>query len=136
MEMSSEPYAGVIFASSVRGWRYDRIRECVLLAVIAGGIFFSDFFQRGMPDWQGPVIMLIVWTVMLWLLRGFNKRRVFRSQVTIGGDHLDVVDAGVTARIPWRDILYIRIDRSPSGHRRNIRIRARGGRLFTLLDPE
>ena len=134
--MSTETYEGMTFVSSMRGWRYDRAKQNILLAVFASWIFFDDYFQRGELDWQGPAIMLLVWAVMSWPMRGFNKRRVFRSQVTIGEDHLDVVDAGVSARIPWRDILYIRIDRSLSGHRRNIRIRARGGRLFTLLDPE
>ena len=127
---------GIVFESSVRGWRYDRMKEYVLFTVFVSWILFDDYFRRGELDWQGPVIMLLVLPVMSWSMRGFAKRRVFRSQVTIGEDHLDVVDAGVSARIPWRDILYIRIDRSPSGHRRNIRIRARGGKLFALLDPE
>ncbi len=136
MEMSTSGYEGMTFASSMRGWRYDRLNQNVLFAVLAGGIFIRDYIRSGELEWDGPVIFLLVWAVFSWLMQGANKRRVFGAKVNIREDHLDVVDDGLTSRIPWKDILYIRIDRSPSGHRRNIRIRARGGKLFTLLDPE
>ena len=136
MEMSTEPYAGITFASSMRGRRYDRLKHHMFFGVFASWILFNDYVRSGELEWDRPVIFLLVWTVLSWLMQGANKRRVFGANVNIREDHLDVVDDGVTSRIPWKDILYIRIDRSPSGHRRNIRIRARGGKLFTLLDPE
>lgn len=134
--MSTLGYEGITFASSMCGWRYDRLKQHMNFAVIASWIFFNDYVRSGELEWDGPVIFLLVWAVFSWLMQGADKRRVFGAKVSIREEHLDVVDDGVTSRIPWKDILYIRIDRSPSGHRRNIRIRARGGKLFTLLDPE
>ena len=134
--MGTGSYAGITFTSSTRGWRYDRLKYYLVLAVIASWIFLNDYLRFGELEWDGPVIFLLVFAVFSWLMRGSDKRRVFGAKVNIREDHLDVVDDGVTSRIPWKDILYIRIDRSPSGHRRNIRIRARGGKLFRLMDPE
>jgi len=136
METSTEPYAGITFASSMRGWRYDRLSQNVVFVVLAVGIFTRDYVRSGELEWDGPVIFVLVWSLMSLLMRGSNKRRVFGTRVNILEDHLEVVDDGVSSRIPWKDILYVRIDRSPSGHRRNIRIRARGGKLFQLMDPE
>jgi len=129
-------YEGITFASSMRGWRYDRLKQHMIFGVIASWIFFNDYVRSGELEWDGPVIFLLVWGVFSWLMQGADKRRVFGAKVNVREDHLDVVDDGVSSRIPWNDILYIRIDRSPSGHRRNIRIRARGGKLFRLMDPE
>lgn len=134
--MNTSDCAGITFASSMRGWRYDRLNQNVVFAVIAGGIFILDYVRTGELEWDGPVIFLLVWTLFSWLMRGANRRRVFGSEVKVCEDHLDVFEDGLTSPIPWKDILYIRIDRSPSGHRRNIRIRARGGKLFRLMDPE
>ena len=136
MEMRSEPYAGMTFASSMRGWRYDRLNQNIVFAVLAAWLFINDSIRFGELEWGGPVIFVLVWALMSWLMRGSDKRRVFGARVNVLEDHLEVVDDGVSSRIPWKDILYVRIDRSPSGHRRNIRIRARGGKLFRLMDPE
>ena len=134
--MSTSGYEGITFASSMRGWRYDRLKHHMFFALIASWIFFNDYIRSGELEWDGPVIFLLVWAVSSWLMRGANRRRIFGSQVNVREDYLDVVDDGVSSRIPWTDILYIRIDRSPSGHRRNVCIRARGGKLFQLMDPE
>lgn len=134
---AARPYIeNITFTSSQRGWRYDRLNQGVFFVSIAGGIFFANAVQLGEFRWDTLIIFALVWTVMSWLMRGANRRRIFGTQVNVQEDHLDVVDDGKTSCIPWKEILYIRIDRSPSGHRRNIRIRARGGKLFTLLDPE
>ena len=69
-------------------------------------------------------------------MRGIGKRAAFRSQIAIGADYLDVGEAGEPSRVPWKDVLSIRIERSASGHRRKVFVRVRGGKLFTLLDPE
>ncbi len=134
--MNTLDCAGITFTSSQRGWRYGRLNQNVIFAVLAGGIFIRDYVRTGELEWDGPVIFLLVWTLFSWLMRGADKRRIFDSQVNVREDHLDVFEDGLTSPIPWKDILYIRIDRSPSGHRRKIRIRARGGKLFRLMDPE
>ena len=134
--MNTSDCAGITFASSMRGWRYDRLNYYVFFVSFAGWIFVRDAIQFSELDWGDPFIMVIVWVIISWLMRGADRRRVFGSEVKVREDHLDVFEDGLTSRIPWTDILYIRIDRSPSGHRRNVRIRARGGKLFRLMDPE
>lgn len=136
MAIAQNPCAGITFTSSQRGWRYDRLNQYVVFASIAGWLSFDDYVQGDEVFWEGTALLVGVWVLFSWLMRGSDKRRVFGARVEIREDHLDVVDDGVHSRIPWTDILYIRIDRSPSGHRRNVRIRARGGKLFRLMDPE
>lgn len=136
MNIATERCAGLTFVSSRRGWRYDRLNQGVLFASIAGWIFVSDYVRFNEVAWDVPVIFLLVWVISSWLMQGADRRRVFGAKVNIREDHLHVVDDGVSLRLSWKDILYIRIDRSPSGHRRKVRIRARGGKLFLLLDPE
>lgn len=136
MEMRSEPYTGMTFASSMRGWRYDRINEYVLIGAVFGGFILSDLLRREDIAWYVPLVMVITWTSLSWLTHNRSKRKVFRSRVTVCEDGLDAVDAGEAAFIPLGAVQGIRIERSPSGHRRKVEIRVYGGVLLTLLEPE
>jgi hypothetical protein len=134
--MSTSGYEGITFASSMRGWRYEELNSHVFGLALCCSLIVCDLVKGDEVSWFLPVTCVLVWTVVSWLMRGIGKRAAFRSQITIGADHLDVVDAGDPSRVPWKDVLSIRIERSASGHRRKVFVRARGGKLFTLLDPE
>lgn len=136
METSTEPYAGMTFASSMRGWRYVFIGEqagpcALLLAVVV-----SSFIRGDESPWLYAIYFIVAWTGMSWFTRNRSRRKVFRSRVTICEDGLDAVDAGEATHIPMGAILGIRIKRSPSGHRRKVEIRVYGGVVLTLLEPE
>lgn len=136
MTVHLESYEGLTFASSVRGRRYERINSYLFMPAIGCGFILRDLIAGDEVSWNFSLTLIVVGMFVSWITSGIRKSSAFRGQVVVGADYLDLMDSGVSAHIPWRDILYIRIDRSPSGHRRNIRIRARGGRLFALLDPE
>lgn len=127
---------GQTYSSSERGLRFAQLNQYMLGIALLICMPVSDIINKRAVDWEGALLIASAFFFGIWLSRGSVVRRVYQSSVTTGESHLDVIDAGTSARIPWPDMLYIRIDRSISGHRKKFYIRARGGRLFTLLDPE
>lgn len=136
MEMSSEPYTGMTFASSMRGWHYAFVGEQAGPCALLLAVFVSSFIRGDESPWLYAIFFIFAWSIVSLFMRNRSKRKVFRSRVTICEDGLDAVDAGEATHIPMGAILGIRIERSASGHRRKVEIRVYGGVVLTLLEPE
>jgi hypothetical protein len=136
MESRLEACEGQTFSSSYRGLHFTQLNRYMALLSVLIFVLLTNIIGQHEVDRADSLFFAVGLFLVFYFFRGRTTREVFRSSVTVVAGGLEVEDGDDVAQIPWPEILYIRIDRSASGHRRKFYIRARGGRLFTLLDPE
>mgnify|MGYP001224293752 CR=1 FL=1 len=136
MESRPDAYEGQTFSSSYRGLHFTQLNRYMALLSVLIVVLLTNIVEQHEVDRADSLFFAVGLFLVFYFFRGRTTREVFRSAITVVAGGLEVEDGDDVDQIPWPDILYIRIDRSASGHRRKFYIRARRGRLFTLLDPE